>query len=159
MPTPTSQKSSHVGSSNALKVSTISEDLMITGNVTSKAEIQLDGRLQGDIRCASLVLGENSQLEGGAIAEDVVIRGRLIGSVRALRVTLQSNCHVEGDLIHQSLAIEQGAFFEGKSRHADDPLSPSQTIAEEGPADAPQLATDRSERRRDKPATMFKRSL
>jgi cytoskeletal protein CcmA (bactofilin family) len=60
------------------------------------------------------------------IAEDVVLRGRLIGSVRALRVTLQSKCHVEGDLVHQSIAIEQGAYFEGKSLHADDPLSFSQ---------------------------------
>jgi len=30
---------------------------------------------------------------------------------------------VEGDINHQSLAIEQGAFFEGKSRRSDDPLS------------------------------------
>ena len=30
---------------------------------------------------------------------------------------------VEGDVYHQSLAIEQGAFFEGKSRRSDDPLA------------------------------------
>ena len=42
-----------------------------------------------------------------------MIRGRLIGSVQALRVTLQSDSHIEGDLTYQSLAIEQGAFFDG----------------------------------------------
>jgi cytoskeletal protein CcmA (bactofilin family) len=26
---------------------------------------------------------------------------------------------VEGDIFHQSLAIEQGAYFEGKSRRSD----------------------------------------
>ena len=41
----------------------------------------------------ALVLGENAQLEGSVVAEDVVVRGRLIGSVRALRVTLESKSH------------------------------------------------------------------
>ena len=97
--------------------STIGEELTITGNVTSTGELNLEGHVQGDIRSARWPVGENSQLEGGVIAEDVVIRGRLIGSVpRDSASTLQSDRHVEGDLVHQSLAIEQGAYFEGKSR-------------------------------------------
>jgi cytoskeletal protein CcmA (bactofilin family) len=60
---------------------------------------------------------------GGVIAEDVVVRGRVVGSIRGLRVTLQAQSHVEGDIFHQSLAIEQGAYFEGKSRRSDDPLA------------------------------------
>ena len=63
--------------------STIGEELTITGNVTSTGELNLEGHVQGDIHCVSLVLGRTAQLEGGVIAEDVVIRGRLIGSVRA----------------------------------------------------------------------------
>ena len=145
MPTDTSQQSARVQGSSTSGTSTIGEDLVITGNVTSKGEIHLDGQIQGDIHCVSLVLGENSQLEGGVIAEDVVIRGLLIGSVRALRVTLQSKCHVEGDLVHQSLAIEQGAFFEGKSRRSDDPLSPSQEAPVERAPAKPQLVADRAE--------------
>jgi cytoskeletal protein CcmA (bactofilin family) len=60
---------------------------------------------------------------GNVIAEDVVVRGRVVGSIRGLRVTLQAQSHVEGDIFHQSLAIEQGAYFEGKSRRSDDPLA------------------------------------
>ena len=105
---------STVQDSGALSVSTISGDLTITGNVTSKGEIHLDGHVHGDVHCVALVLGENSNVEGNVTAEDVVIRGRLIGSVRALRVALQPTSHVEGDLTHQSLAMEQGAYFEGR---------------------------------------------
>ena len=72
-----------------------SEDLTITGNVTSKGKLHLDGRIQGDVHCTVLVLGENAQLEGRMIAEEVKVCGRLIGSVHALRVTLQSTSHVE----------------------------------------------------------------
>src|SRR5262245_16329720 len=103
--------------------SIIGEDLSIAGNVTSKGEIQVDGEIQGDINCGSLLLGDKSQVIGGVMAEDVVVRGRVVGSIRGLRVTLQAQSHVEGDIFHQSLAIEQGAYFEGKSRRSDNPLA------------------------------------
>ena len=53
----------------------------------------------------------------------IVVRGHVMGSVRGKRVMLQSSSHVEGDIYHQALAIEQGAFFEGKSRRSEDPLA------------------------------------
>jgi cytoskeletal protein CcmA (bactofilin family) len=80
--------------------------------------------VQGDIHCTSLVLGENAQLKGSAEAEEIVVGGRLIGSVRAVRLRLQATSHVEGDLLWESLAIEPGAHFDGKSQRSDDPLSP-----------------------------------
>jgi cytoskeletal protein CcmA (bactofilin family) len=103
--------------------SIIGEDLTIQGNVNSKGEIQVDGDIQGDINCGSLLLGDKSHVNGNVVAEDVVVRGRVVGSIRGLRVTLQAQSHVEGDIFHQSLAIEQGAYFEGKSRRSDDPLA------------------------------------
>ena len=102
--------------------SIIGEGLTITGNVASKGEIQVDGEIQGDIHCGSLLLGDTAQVVGGVIADDIVVRGRVVGSIRGVRVTLQARSHIEGDIIHQSLAIEQGAYFEGKSRRTDNPL-------------------------------------
>src|SRR5262245_9935881 len=93
-------------------ISTIDEELTITGDVTSKGELHLNGRVLGDVHCVALVLGENAQVEGNAFAEEAIIRGRLIGSVRALTVTLQASCHVEGSLFHKSLSLEQGTHFE-----------------------------------------------
>ena len=89
--------------SSPLSISTIGEDLTITGNVTSKGELHLNGKVQGDVHCVALVLGENAQLEGNVVTEDVIVRGRLIGSVHALTVILQSTAHVEGNVFHKSL--------------------------------------------------------
>jgi len=114
-------------SASKMVPSIIGEDLTITGNVTSKGEIQVDGEIQGDIHCGSLLLGDKSQVQGSVIAEDVVVRGKVVGSIRGLRVTLQAQSHVEGDIFHQSLAIEQGAYFEGKSRRSDDPMAEVKT--------------------------------
>jgi cytoskeletal protein CcmA (bactofilin family) len=109
-------------SASKMVPSIIGEDLTITGNLTSKGEIQVDGEIEGDVRCTSILLGDTSQVTGGVAAEDVVVRGRIVGSIRGLRITLQAQSHVEGDIFYQSLAIEQGAHFDGQSRRSDNPL-------------------------------------
>ncbi len=116
--------------------SLIGTDLTITGNVISKGEVQVDGEIQGDIHCASLVVGESAQITGGIVAEDVVVRGRVNGSIRATRVTMEASSHVEGDVYHKTLAIEQGAFFEGKSRRAEDPVAAAATTKSQKPESA-----------------------
>ena len=112
-----------LGGESASKMipSMIGEGLTITGNVASKGEIHVDGEIQGDILCGSLLLGDTAQVVGDVIAQDIVVRGRVVGSIRGVRVTLQAQSHIEGDIVRQSLAIEQGAI-EGKSRRTDNPL-------------------------------------
>ena len=103
--------------------SVIGPDLTINGNLVSKGEVQIDGEVQGDIQGTYVVIGEKARITGSIVAEEIVVRGHVMGSVRGKRVMLQSSSHVEGDIFHQALAIEQGAFFEGKSRRSDDPMS------------------------------------
>lgn len=103
-------------------VSMIGPDLTITGNLISKGEVQVDGIVEGDIHGSHVVIGERATIQGSIVSEEVVIRGHVVGSVRSKRVMLQSTSQVEGDIFHQSLSIEQGALFEGKSRRtSDDP--------------------------------------
>lgn len=103
--------------------SVIGPDLIIHGNLTSKGEVQVDGEVQGDIHGTYVVIGEKARITGGIVAEEIVVRGHVMGSVRGRRVMLQSSSHVEGDIYHQALAIEQGAYFEGKSRRSEDPTA------------------------------------
>ena len=103
--------------------SIIGEDLTVTGNIISKGEVQVDGDVQGDVFCASLVIGDRGRVSGAVVAEEVAVHGRVAGSINALQVTLESTSHVEGDICHSALKLEHGAFFEGQSRRSDDPLS------------------------------------
>lgn len=112
-------------SGDKMNPSVIGSDLIIMGNLESKGEVTIEGQVQGDIHCAMLLVGEHAQVTGGIVAEEVVVRGRVMGSVRGNKVTLQASAHVEGDVYHKALAIEQGAFFEGKSRRSDDPMAVS----------------------------------
>ena len=103
--------------------SVIGADLTITGNLESKGEVQIEGEVQGDIHAQRIVIGEQARITGALIAEEIVVRGNVQGSIRGNSVTFQSSSRIEGDVFHKSLAIEQGAFFEGKSRRSDDPMS------------------------------------
>lgn len=103
--------------------SIIGEDLTVTGNIISKGEVQVDGDVQGDVYCATLIVGDRGRVAGAIVAEEATIHGRVSGSINALQVTLESNSHIEGDICHQALKLEHGAFFEGASRRSDDPLS------------------------------------
>src|SRR4029453_379818 len=121
---PATYASKSLGPSASKMVPTIiGEDLTIRGNITSKGELQVDGEIEGDIRCGSLLLGDKSKVTGGVAAGDVVVGGHLVGSVRGVRITLQGQSVVEGDLYYESLAIEQGASFEGTSHRSENPLA------------------------------------
>jgi len=103
--------------------SIISADLVVNGTLTSTGDIQIDGRVEGDVRSSGLVIGDKAFIHGEVLAEDVTVRGRVQGSIRARKVLLAATCHVEGNILHEAFAVEAGAFFEGNCRHSDDPLS------------------------------------
>ncbi|TNE60179.1 MAG: polymer-forming cytoskeletal protein [Alphaproteobacteria bacterium] len=119
IPQPQQVKGSKVKSAPSI----ISGDMTVHGTLTATGDIQVDGKVEGDIQSSSLTIGEKATVHGDITCEDVAIRGRVIGSVRANRVQLSSTSHVEGDILHQALAVETGAFFEGNCRHSDNPMT------------------------------------
>lgn len=103
--------------------SIICSDLVVNGTLTSNGDMQIDGRVEGDVRSVGLVIGEQGLIHGDIVGEDVTVRGRVQGNIRAHKILLSSTCHVEGDIHRHSMAVESGAFFEGSSRHADNNFS------------------------------------
>ena len=116
--------------------SILSSDLTITGNVQTTGDIQIEGRVEGDIRAHLLTVGESATVKGEITADDVIVNGRVIGRLRGLKVRLTSTARVEGDVIHKTIAIESGAHFEGSVQRQDDPLSQGGTPKAPPPAAA-----------------------
>jgi cytoskeletal protein CcmA (bactofilin family) len=121
------------------QTSVIGPDLIITGNLVTKGEVQIDGKVEGDIHGSHVIVGERANISGGIVSEEVVIRGHVMGSIRSKKVMLQATSQVDGDIFHQSLSIEQGAMFEGKSRRTtDDPRNGAATATTATPPALPQ---------------------
>lgn len=127
--------------------SLISADLVVNGTLTSTGDVQIDGRVEGDVRSVGLVIGDKALIHGEVLAEDLTVRGRIEGSIRARKVLLAATAHVVGNILHEAFAVEAGAFFEGNCRHSDNPLAdehkPGSVVRPAGtaPASAPAQAT------------------
>ena len=102
--------------------SIISADLVVNGTLTSTGDIQIDGRVDGDVHSSGLVIGDKAHIQGEILADDVTVRGHVHGSIRARKVLLCATSHVEGNILHEAFSVEHGAFFEGNCRHSDNPL-------------------------------------
>jgi cytoskeletal protein CcmA (bactofilin family) len=93
----------------------IAEGLKITGSVTAEGLVEVCGHIEGDLHCTSLFVSPKASISGGVEADRVVVNGRVEGPIRGGEVVLKSRAHVVGDIQHQSLAIEAGAYFDGRS--------------------------------------------
>jgi cytoskeletal protein CcmA (bactofilin family) len=113
--------------------SIISAGVVITGVLSSSGDIQVDGQVDGDVRCVGLTVGENGIIRGDVRAETIVVRGTVDGSIAARTVMVAAGGHIEGDILHQVLEVEAGAFVEGHFRHAADALA--ETLPEESADD------------------------
>jgi cytoskeletal protein CcmA (bactofilin family) len=96
----------------------IGNGLKIVGNVTAEGLVEVNGQIEGDVHCTSLIVSPKAQIVGSITAERVVVNGRVEGPIQGGEVVLKSQAHVVGDIRHQSLTIEKGAYFDGRAAQA-----------------------------------------
>jgi len=103
--------------------SVVGAGVTVTGNLASAGEVEIEGEVQGDIRCKSILIGDKARVIGEVAAEDVVVLGRVDGAIRGEFVMLKTGSRVDADLYYTSLVVHQGAIFDGSSQHTSDPMS------------------------------------
>ena len=114
-----SDSSSHKNSTSSL----LGNGIKIIGKISSEGAIQLDGILEGEIKASKLVIEKSAKVVGSVTSEDLVIKGRIIGPVFGKKVRFGSSARVEGDTFHETIAIEDGAYYEGSIRRHGGELS------------------------------------
>ena len=92
-------------------------DIAIRGDITALADLHIDGRVEGDIACASLVQGQSSEVVGAIRAETARLAGTVRGSITASELVILKTAHIEGDVHYDALTIEQGAQVDGRFQH------------------------------------------
>ena len=94
--------------------SVISSDLKIKGDLESTGDITIDGTVEGNIKCRTLILGEEPEIKSSIEADTVRICGTFSGDVKARKVVLTKTAKVNGDIYHECLEVEEGATLEGR---------------------------------------------
>lgn len=99
--------------------SVISSEMNVLGNIVSDGTLDIDGQIDGNVKCRNLTVRGNGRIRGDVIAETVKIFGVVTGMVKARNVVLHESAHVEGVIMHESLSVEDGAFIDGKFKRMD----------------------------------------
>jgi cytoskeletal protein CcmA (bactofilin family) len=90
---------------------------VITGNLKSKTDLRIDGKLEGNLESeAKVVIGKNALILGNIVCQSILIEGKIEGNITATGcLHIQSSGTVFGDLKTNKLIIEDGAVFDGVS--------------------------------------------
>src|SRR5262245_16414803 len=96
--------------------SIISGALSIVGRLEGAGDIQVEGKIDGDIRGQNVRIGMGASVKGTVHGELVELAGTLDGKIEARQAVLGKTSRMNGDIIHQTLQIDEGSYFNGNSR-------------------------------------------
>jgi cytoskeletal protein CcmA (bactofilin family) len=98
----------------APRLSFIGPEVIISGDLATDAQLQVDGRIDGNVRCASLSQGPEGIIAGNIFAEEARLAGTVEGTVSAVTVVIEATARILGDVAYDTISIEAGAAIEGR---------------------------------------------
>ena len=118
----------------------IGKSLVLTGKVSGREDLIVDGRIEGDIDLPEncLTVGAGGHVQGSIRAREIVIFGAVHGNMEAVeKVQIRRNARVIGDMRTARPVIEEEAYFKGniETVRAEAPKAPPQR---QQTAEAPQ---------------------
>lgn len=99
--------------------SLIGAGTQITGDITFRDGLRVDGEVQGRLLADTsgptlLVISESAQIRGEVRAGHVIINGQVHGPVSATELLeLQPKARIHGEVTYAALEMHQGATIEG----------------------------------------------
>ena len=97
--------------------SIIGRGAIFKGKISNASTIEINGRVDADIRSDKVTLGKNATLEGSITSELVVISGNYQGKIKADSVWLTDTSVITGEINYKSLQMDRGAALNCKIIH------------------------------------------
>ena len=97
--------------------SIIGKDVLFKGKITNSKTIEINGRVEADIKSEKITLGKTASFEGGIQAELVVISGKYQGKLKADSVWLTDSSIITGEINYKSLQMDRGAALNCRVVH------------------------------------------
>jgi cytoskeletal protein CcmA (bactofilin family) len=94
----------------------ISAGTTLKGDMSSNADLRIDGTIVGNINCtAKIVIGTSGLVEGDIFGNHADIVGKISGNIRVKELLqLRGECVVNGNIYAAKLQIEPSATFNGQ---------------------------------------------
>ena len=111
-PAPGPASKSGKASSNGL--SFFGPEVVVTGDVATTANLHVDGRIDGHVRCAQLCQGASGIIAGDIVADEARIAGTVQGTVDARTLVVEASARIAGDVTYETISIAAGAQIDGR---------------------------------------------
>jgi cytoskeletal protein CcmA (bactofilin family) len=105
-----------VAGTSEASVLIVGSDDTRTDGVIFSGTVQVDGRIEGDIRCNRIVVTRHARIDGAVSAHSATIDGTVNGPIDAVRIFLGPTAAIKGNLTYQMLNIATGASVTGFCR-------------------------------------------
>ena len=106
--------------------SIISENAKLQGYIISEGIVHIDGHVEGDISCDELVIGVKGSVIGSVNANNLQLYGVLNGKAAVDTLFIAKTAKLIGDATHNTIAIEPGAYVDGRCMRVGAPIPAEQ---------------------------------
>lgn len=89
-------------------------EVTVTGDIATTGNLHIDGKVNGDVSCGALTLGESGEVRGNIHAEEARLAGLVDGAVDGGSLALEATARVTGDILYERLSVSAGAEVEGR---------------------------------------------
>ncbi len=110
-----------VARASGSNLSFIGTEVTITGNIGGTGNLHIDGRVEGDVTAATIILGTAGHVRGNIVADDAQIAGTIEGTVAAKSLSIEATARIIGDLSYDSVSVANGAQVEGRVKRLTRP--------------------------------------
>lgn len=101
----------------AANMSVLGPDIHVMGNIEAIVDLHIEGKVTGDVRCATLVMGAESAVTGSITADRVRVSGVVEGAIETTDLAIESSARVKGDVTYSRIRIASGGVIEGSLTH------------------------------------------
>ncbi|MDB5698984.1 MAG: cell shape determination protein CcmA [Alphaproteobacteria bacterium] len=112
----------------------IGPDIKIIGSIEASADLMVEGRIEGDVRCRSLILGENGSIKGKIYCERARVSGTVDGLIDTGDLGIEATGVVMGEASYTRLKVTIGGVVEGNMKSKAAPEQKLKLVAGEAPA-------------------------
>ena len=124
-----------------MKKSVFAADLRVSGEVTSKGDLDVFGHVEGAVSVRELVVARDASVEGRVRAVSAGIAGHIDGHLESDRVAIESTGRMDGDVAYRTLSMVVGGILNAHCA----PVEGAAATAEVQPSGSGRARTARAE--------------
>ena len=98
----------------------IGESVIITGTVKAENEVTIQGSIDGDVDCHSVLVTKTGNIKGKLKAENIKVEGKVEGEININNLLeIHSSGSVNGKVFYGNIQIEEGGKLLGEINQRD----------------------------------------